>query len=231
VEIVASTTPAASLKTPWDPTTASLAWTHGVQPSASLVHRVSVKPGAAKESVSGPMFRMPDDKVFVSDNGQLTWNLAEKGREFVAINTPNSKALIGFTDGRTGELGEVAVTPGKTRLGWSCITLTAMDGTGFAKPGRILLTASGYAENQGWGWETDGENVTVRDQWGKGPTLCEGIPAHFEIKGLAPARAQVWALDQTGKRVAEVKVSDAGGHAAFDIGPENKTLWYEVVVR
>ena len=222
-ELVASTTPQSGLESPMWPMNGTSAGTYGIPTTDALVHRIALKLGQAKEGVSGPKAVAGDSGVFVSDNGLLGWNTAEKGREFVTINAPASKAYIGFTDERPVTLGEVSLTPGKTRLGWSCITLTAMDAKDTIKPGRILLTASGFAENPGWAWETKGTQITVRDKWGTGPTMCEGIAAQVKMKGVA----EVWALDTSGKRMTRVRV--AGG--AFGIGPEYKTLWYEVVVR
>jgi hypothetical protein len=222
-EVVATTTPQSPLRSPMSPMNGTSAGSYGIPQTEALVHRIAVKLGQAKESVSGPKAEAGKSGVFTSDNGLLTWNMAEKGREFLAINSPASKAYIGFTDGRPATLGEVSLTPGKTRLGWSCITLTAMDAKDTSKAGRILLTASGYAENPGWGWETQGNQITVRGNWGTGPTLCEGIAAQVRMKGAA----EVWALDTSGKRMAQLKVEDG----KFGIGPEFKTLWYEVVVR
>ena len=48
-----------------------------------------------------------------------------------------------------------------------------------------------------------------------------------DIAGLVKGAAEVWALDTSGKRAAQVKVENG----AFEIGPEYKTLWYEVMVR
>lgn len=44
------------------------------------------------------------------------------------------------------------------------------------------------------------------------------------------ARVQVWALDERGKRRVPLKMESDGKKARFRIGPENRTLWYEVEI-
>ena len=58
--------------------------------------------------------------------------------------------------------------------------------------------------------------------WGKRPSLVEGVAATIKLPNAAKLRA--WALDERGQRGAEVPVKDG----ALEIGPEHKTLWYEV---
>jgi hypothetical protein len=103
-----------------------------------------------------------------------------------------------------------------------------MDGADFASPGRLLVTATGYYENPGWGWETQGDRVTVRSKWGDEPSMAEGISATITLP-VAASRVKVWALDGTGARAAQVPVPE-GERATVEIGPEHKTLWYEVVI-
>ena len=104
-----------------------------------------------------------------------------------------------------------------------------MDGADFTQPGRLLLTATGYAENTSMGWK-NAQKDTVGSDWGIGPTLVEGIPAAITLP-VAAARVTVYALDERGQRREKVAVQDAGGKATFDIGPDHKTIWYEVELK
>ena len=98
--------------------------------------------------------------------------------------------------------------------GWSALTLTVMDGVDFARPGRILVTATGYAENVGMGWERLGDDtVTVRNRWGQAPSLVEGVPARIELP-VPPERLSVYALDGAGNRRAPVPVQAASSTPA-----------------
>lgn len=209
-----------------DPAAGGSATSYGLPPQAALTHRLSVATAKPEEAPPPPKYAVPEERLFVSDTGQLRWDRREAEQQHVAIDTPNSKAVIGFGDGQAFDLGPVRVRIGRTRQGWCALTLTAMTATGFDRPGRLLLTATGYAENPGWAWETEGNRVTVRSQWGGEPSHCEGIPAQIEFLRAGSVRA--WALDERGQRKAEVPVSTEAGRAWLAIGPEYQTLWYEV---
>ena len=77
------------------------------------------------------------------------------------------------------------------------------------------------------GWNAD--HTSVGTQWGRAPTLCEGIAARVTLTTGARG-ATVHALDGAGARTGEVRASLAGGRLSFDIGPQFKTLWYEIVM-
>lgn len=65
---------------------------------------------------------------------------------------------------------------------------------------------------------------------GKGPVLCEGVEAELVLPGLA-GRVRCYALDESGNRREEVKVlASPSGEAVIDIGPQYRTVWYEIDV-
>ena len=107
---------------------------------------------------------------------------------------------------------------------FAAIMLTAMDQQPLAQSHKMLLTLAGKVENQDMGWNAD--RTSVGDKWGHGPTVAEGIPATVTLK-TRDAR-HVWALDGTGKRVGDVPAAFANGALTFTVGPQFKTLWYEI---
>ncbi len=206
---------------------------HGVPPEATLVHRVALAvegQTASSDALRPDQVKLPTDD-FVSDTGQLEWDLRRPGHGVVTVDTPRSKALVGYGSGARYELGGLVIEPGQTRQdGWSALTLTAIEGDLATAPSRWLITATGYVENTDMGWK-DTEHTSVGSDWGNAPTLVEGIPARFTVP-FAPECVEVWALDERGQRRIAVPCRAApGGHAVIAIGPEWKTLWYEVAVR
>ncbi len=205
----------------------------GFPPGAALVHRVALATGAPSTAAAAPAPELPsgDTRRFVSDTGELTWDLNPEGRGTVTINTPRSKAVVGFGGGRRFDLGGVVVEPGPTRQdGWCAITVTAMEGELGGAPCRVLITASGQVENSTMGWK-GADKSTVGKDWGQAPTLVEGIPARITLP-VAAAASAAWALDERGQRRESVAPSaDADGHAVLAIGPRYLTLWYEVETR
>src|SRR5690606_8633175 len=129
----------------------------------------------------------------------------------------------GYTRGRSFDLGSVKINPGKPMEAWATIQATVVDGASFEDAKKILITATGYAENTGMKWTND-KKESVGRNWGKRPSLVEGVPAKIVFTGKGNYRA--WALDETGQRRVEVPMKDG----SLQIGPEHRTLWYEVGV-
>lgn len=196
----------------------------GLTRDGALQHPVAVRldGGAATKATTAPGPR------FGTADGEWVWD-ATKGQERVLLNTARSKGLIGSITGGPFTLGDVVIAPGNNLQDWAAITLTAMDGASFAAPGRVLITAAGYAENTSMGWKNP-EKDTVGSDWGVGPSLVESVPATITLP-LAASRVSVWALDARGQRAATVPVRDVNGKATFDLGPANKTLWYEAEIK
>lgn len=165
-----------------------------------------------------------------SDTGELIWDAHPEHATFT-LNAPKSKALVGRTDNRSACLGPLTIRPSATQQGWSAITLTQFEGGPIGTPGRALLTANGYLQNTGQLWKTSSRDSIAR--WGEAPLLVEGIPAELTFT-LAPGlRLHAWALDERGQRHAALPVDDSGSPAStarIAIGPEYKTIWYEILV-
>lgn len=211
----------------------------GLRGEMALLHRLAV----AVQGQSVPAGALSPSQVnvntnrFVSDTGQLVWDVSTAGRGVVTLSAPRSKAVVGFGGGRVFDLGDgVRVEPGNTRQnGFSVITLTVKQGRLSTNPTQtvqVLITATGYAQNTGWGWQDLGNNrVTVGNNWGTAPSLVEGIPARITVPMPASA-VQAWALDERGARKAKLPVSsDSGGRAVIELGAQYRTLWYEVTAR
>lgn len=166
-----------------------------------------------------------DKSPIVSDTGELVWDPAG-GKGLFTINTPRTKALIGFVKDHPYDLGGVLVQPGKTVQGWLALTLSTMEGGDIGQPGSFLLTATGNSENRGMMFNADRTRYT----WGEKPVLVEGINATI-IFPVSPERVNVWALDERGNPKTKVEVLDAGGKARIEIGESYRTLWYKIQVR
>jgi hypothetical protein len=211
----------------------------GVTPQTALVHRIAIATEGMKipEGTLTPKDVKLDGDKFVSDTGELIWDLSQKDRGVVTINTARSKAVIGFGAGRRFDLGGVVIEPSQTiQDGWCAITLTAIEGDFEAvqkqqKGLRVLITATGYAENTDMGWkDVPGypPKSSCGRNWGKPPSLVEGIGATITLP-LQAKRVQAWALDERGQRKAKIQVTaDASGNAVIRIAPQWQTLWYEV---
>jgi hypothetical protein len=193
----------------------------GVPRETALVHRVAidVTGNASSPDTNGDP---PASSRLVSDTGELVWDVREKGCGVVTVNTAKSKAVIGFGGGKRFDLGGMVIEPGATRQdGWGMITATEL------QPSRWLVTATGSAENAAMQWKNP-EHSSVGRNWGKAPSLVEGISARITVP-LSAEKAKAWALDEHGEHKEQILLEpSARDHAVLVIGPQHKTLWYEV---
>ena len=189
----------------------------------AFTHRINLALGSS----ATPAFATPGLRRAQSDTGELDYDRSDAAAGVLTVNAPRAKAVIGFGAGRTFELGDVVVKPGPTmQRGFSVITASAVRGEDFHAPGaRLLVTATGYVENQGMVWNA--EKTSVGKQWGEGPVVCEGIPFALTLKAK---HAKAWALDPHGRRGAAVSGAATADGVQFTFGPEQRTLWYEIEV-
>lgn len=209
----------------------------GFDSRQTLLHKTSVDLSGKKRTDSESVEPIPaDQKVFVSDTGELTWNMEEPNAGYFTVNTPNTKLFTGFPKGRTIDLGEVSLFVGKTRLNWATVSLVSRHATGFGEkkqPASILLTATGLAQNRGMEIEqvTPTSITIVNDDWGEGPFCVEGIPATITLPTGAD-RVRCYALDPSGNHKKEVAVdANASGGCTISIAPEFQTVWYEIDIQ
>jgi hypothetical protein len=176
-----------------------------------------------------------DQKVFVSDTGEILWNAEQPERCYLTVNTPNTKFFTGFPEGRMIDLGEVKLKVGKTRLNWATISLVSRQATGFgeeAKAADILLAATGESGNTGQVIKPvaggTGARITLAERGGA-PVWVEGIPAEVTLPSDA-ARTKCYALDPSGNRKAEVQVERVGAGSKIVLNPGYQTVWYEIAI-
>ena len=145
------------------------------------------------------------------------------GSQYLAVS-PNAQSIVGYIGGQIVTLGRNTLAFPAFGNNFAAATLTAMDQKPLTRSRKMLLTLAGKVENQDMGWNAD--RTSVGNKWGHGPTVAEGIPATVTLK--TNAARHVWALDGMGKRVGDVPVTYANGTLTFTVGPQFKTLWYEV---
>lgn len=221
----------------------------GMGADTPLMHRTALTVDGEPEQNLDSLDVSVSGSVYVSDNGEVTWNITDRERGLLLVNTSKSMAVVGFSGGKNFDFGGVVVEPGDTLLdGWSVVTLSVLEGESFRDWDKLLLVAAGYTTNTGMRiheyesgreisvgstdlTEMNRHNglITCGTSWGGAPTLVEGVPVAVKIK--TSEDFEVWALDNMGKRARQVPVSTEGDFKAFYIGPEFSTLWYEIAAK
>lgn len=201
----------------------------GVPPALAMISRLALSIGPGADGLSVPP-DAPAGPVYVSDTGELVWDVERAGQGIVTVNTARTKAVVGYSDNRRFDLGGVIIEPGATRQGWSTIGLAVRDGESLTGDGGSwgVIVTTGDHENTGQQWKSAARD-SVGTRWGAAPALIEVIPAAITLP--VPAwRVHVWALDENGNRMAELPVEDLEGAARFRLGATGPTLWYELFI-
>ena len=165
--------------------------------------------------------------------GEFIWNRDRPGKEYVVVNTKNSKLFVGYADGRDIALGGVSLKVGSTETGAAVVSLVSRNATGFGEDGKasILVAASGVAANTGAKIERVSKKLVRLPERGYAPVCAEGIPCELTIPA-PPSRVKCWALAGDGSRehpLEPAAVGD-GSRSLVKLAPAFCTLWYEVAV-
>ena len=109
--------------------------------------------------------------------------------------------------------------------------MVALDGRGFDQPGRILIAATGWQQNSDARLEELSDHrATLGNRWGRGPVLCEGVPARITLP-VESRRVRLYPLDPSGNRRHAIACGEKEGKTLITLGPEHRTIWYEVEIR
>jgi hypothetical protein len=157
--------------------------------------------------------------AITSATRQLVWDTA--GRGFFTVDSPGTKAVVGFAEGKTLALGDVKIT---VACPYASVFLTALDkGATLANAKSALLCAVARNCNTDFKYFTI-DSGTIDN--GKGPILLEPVKATIRIAGRSVKAVNV--LDHDGRRTDKtLPVKD--GQFTID-GAKDKALYYEVVM-
>ncbi|MCB1125544.1 MAG: beta-galactosidase, partial [Verrucomicrobiae bacterium] len=162
------------------------------------------------------------DGFLVSSTGQLRWREGNGSPTsgYFTMNTPGTKAVVGFAEGKACELGEVTITP-QSRFAAIYVTAPGREQTiGNAK--RLLVVAMARARNMGIKFNRAGDELLEK---GRGPVLLEPVRSRL-VFGHSRV-AQVNVLDHDGRRTGRT-LAAREGRVEID-GAREQTPYYEVV--
>ena len=155
--------------------------------------------------------------AIVSSTKQLVWDTADKG--FFTVNTPGTKAVVGFAQGKSLALDNVRI---QLNCPYACVFLTALDKQAtLANAKSALLSAVARNSNTGFRYFALDQKIIEN---GRSPILLEPVKATITLER---AVTQVNVLDHDGRRTGRTLPVDKG---AFRVdGMLDKTMYYEVV--
>jgi len=203
----------------------------GLDPRLALFHRTGLD--MSGENYTRDIPDVPNEIIAMGN--EMVWipSHYDLGRSFM-VTSPNTKVFTGFIAAEGAQYGliDVRLAIGKTRLNWATISLTSINGNGFDpaqagdKPIRILVAATGLMQNTDYEPEfLPGNYITHGNRIGNAPVLVEGIPFSLQFTNATEVRA--YPLDESGNRRTAIQTN---GNSVV-LGPEYKTVWYEIELR
>jgi len=163
--------------------------------------------------------RFQQDGWLVASTGQLRWRPGTTRLDGgFTIDTPATKAAVGFHQGRRLDLGSVTLAPA---CRYAALYLVAKDPKGTIDQSRdLLLVALARCRNTGMKVFND-DRLLAR---GNGPVRLEPVKARITLR--RPGTPTVVALDHNGRRTATTLPVENG---SFEIdGSRDRTCYYLV---
>lgn len=161
------------------------------------------------------------DGFLTSSTGQLRWKEAgnKKLSGYFTIDTPGTKAVVGFAEGQPCTLGEITITP---QSPYAAIYVTAQEpDKGISTSKKLLITAIARARNTGMTFNDAGDGLLDR---GKAPILMEPVKATIALSRPGTPRSVL--LDHDGMRT-QTTIQIHTGTLVID-GARDKTPYYLV---
>jgi hypothetical protein len=176
-----------------------------------------------KEFADTPVFGIkPHEKdgYVVSATGQLRWKeSASDPGGFFTMDTAGTKAVVGFAEGQTCELGSVTIEP-QSRFGAVYVTARGRDGD-IESSRELLIVAVARARNTGMKFSPSGDRMLAR---GNAPILMEPVKARITLRRKGTPK--VIPLTHDGK-ATDRTVPLQDGSIVID-GARDKTPYYLV---
>ncbi|NJK87421.1 MAG: hypothetical protein HC906_17000 [Bacteroidales bacterium] len=165
--------------------------------------------------IAGEFDDLWKDSTVVSNTGELTWS--EKGKGYFTINTPGTKGIIGFCQGRTFRLGEINL---KTDNEFAVILVSALGkNEKISDGGKVLVTTISRARNTNMKYNDDHTELI---ETGNAPVLLE--PVKIELQFIGDKTPECTILDHNGNKTTH-KVKAQNGIFMLN-GAETKTMYY-----
>ncbi|HEX7632447.1 MAG TPA: hypothetical protein VF388_09955 [Lacunisphaera sp.] len=156
-------------------------FTPGFPKSLPLQHRSRI------ESLEGkPTSKFDPDVAppYLSDTGELMWNLEPGKHGLVTVDSPRTQALVGFVKENASHTTKHLAAELKNEF--AAITLSSLTDAAIQRANKLLLTACARWQNTAAKWN---DRRTLWDDMGHDPTLIEPVEGWLLLRELDGAVA------------------------------------------
>jgi hypothetical protein len=173
-----------------------------------------------QESTFPDMSQYQKDGVVTSQTGQLVWDVSRPERGFFTMNTPGTRAVVGFAPDGAQQLGSVTIEVQDTPFAGIFVSCLEQ-GKGVDEAESVLVTAMARTRNTGMEFNEERDELL---ELGGAPVLVEPVKAEISIAGRTIKSVHL--LDHDGRRT-DVTIPTEDGSFTID-GTRDKTMYYEV---
>jgi hypothetical protein len=166
--------------------------------------------------------QLQDARAIYSDSGQI---LSDQEDQILRVETSAFQSITGLLQGLRHTRQKDFRVQAKRPI-YASVSALALDGKDISGSENILVSAVGRVRNSQMSWDESRQKVKT---WGKGPVLCELVPAQVSIQHSQASEARVLALDGSGRPMREVHSWAKDGMVHFHLDAEH-TVWYLVQV-
>jgi hypothetical protein len=195
-----------------------------LSPLLPLVHRFRVAKYDADRTtrVEDLGFTEPKGKI-ASDTGELVWDADGKGSGYLTIDTPLTRAAVGWIGGKKIELAGARF---EVTAPFCAVSATSLDGKPLQTSAKILVVAVSRCANTGLKWNES--RTSIGNNWGGPPILIEPVEGRVILKRDAGAPAlSLAALDGRGIPSGQPqRATVENGSVLIPLRSEPATLWY-----
>ena len=172
---------------------------------------------AYRDTPKFDLARYRRDGSMTSSTGQLRWRAGRSKLDgFFTLDTPGTKAVVGFAENQTCGLGPITIIP---QSRYAAIYVTAKEADcDIERSKRLLVVAIARARNTGMKVLHDERILEA----GKPPVVMEPVRAHIALRKAGTPTIEL--LDHNGRRTGQTLPFQNGG---FDIdGARDRTCYY-----
>lgn len=152
-----------------------------------------------------------------STTGQFVWNVKERG--YFTMQTPCSRAVVGFHAGKELDLGNIRYRLDRQNP-FAVMLLTSLErGVSLDETSRAFVTLVARARNTGMRYDDVSSRLIDK---GEAPLLIEPVSARIRL----PRPARFFVLDHRGMRTGKEIKPNKGN--IFYLDGSNSTIYYEI---
>jgi hypothetical protein len=159
-----------------------------------------------------------------TEDDSVNWEFKPPNFGVIRIQSPTCRGVWGTIANHDTNLRGVRIQIGDIDPNYGIVVVISKDGREVETSRSLLLFAASHSVNSGMKWNRT--RTSVGDQWGTGPTRVHTFETIVTLPGDRLTRCH--SLCPRGHRIESVPCDTKNDSTRIRIGPENKSIWFEI---